>query len=72
MASTLASEDPSEVAFELMNEPVDQLRGRRQQLGPTQLKQLFAAARAAATRLTLILSGGCWGTAEGLVALDPR
>ena len=30
------------------------------------------AARSSATRLTLVLSGSCWGTAEGLAALDPK
>ncbi len=36
------------------------------------MKQAFAAARASATRLTLVLSGACWGGAEGLAKIDPK
>ncbi len=70
MARTLAREDPAMVAFELMNEPiVDCAPGTT--AWPDRLGRLFAAARASATRLTLVLSGGCWGSADGLAALDP-
>jgi hypothetical protein len=36
------------------------------------LKELFAAARSSATRLTLVLSGSCWSSAEGLSTIDPK
>lgn len=70
MATTLADEDPTLVAFELMNEPVvdceagqDSWSERRQ--------RLFAAARASATRLTLVLTGACYSSAEMLAKTDP-
>lgn len=71
MARALSGEDPAGLALELMNEPVTDCEGTEAELWPGRLKQLFAAARASATRLTLILEGGCWGSAEGLAALDP-
>ncbi|MGO4830948.1 glycoside hydrolase family 5 protein, partial [Rhizobiaceae sp. 2RAB30] len=71
MARTLSREDPERLALELMNEPVIDCDGPGVKLWSDRLRQLYAAARASATRLTLILEGGCWGSAEGLVALDP-
>lgn len=71
MGSAIAAEDPSWVAFELMNEPVTACESE-EDIWPARLKQMFAAARASATRLTLVLSGGCWGSAEGLARLDPE
>lgn len=71
MAASLKREDPAMVALELMNEPViDCAPGEN--AWPERLRRLHAAARAQATRLTLVLSGGCWGSAEGLARLDPR
>jgi len=72
MGRTLAGEDPGKVAFELMNEPVTGCEGAEQKAWEDRLMKLFAAARSSATRLTLVLSGSCWGTAEGLAALDPK
>jgi endoglucanase len=72
MGQTLANEDPAMVAFELMNEPVIECKPDSSPSWPDRLSRLFAAARASATRLTLVLSGGCWASAEGLVALDPK
>jgi len=69
MASAFRDADPGQVALELMNEPVIDCDGEGQ--WPARLKQLYAAVRASATRLTLILEGGCWGGADGLAALDP-
>lgn len=70
MAATLAAEDPDLVALELFNEPtIDCEEG--QSAWPGRLKRLFAAARASATRLTLVLPGGCWSSANGLARLDP-
>lgn len=70
MAATLAAEDPALVALELFNEPTADC-GEGENAWPARLKRLFAAARAAATRLTLVLPGGCWSSAEGLTRLDP-
>ncbi len=72
MGRLLAKEDPARLAFELMNEPTIGCEGSAQADWEARLMRLFAAARASATRLTLILSGSCWGTAEGLAALDPK
>lgn len=71
MAATLKREDPAKLALELMNEPVIDCEPG-DSLWPERLRRLHAAARAAATRLTLVLTGGCWGSAEGLAKLDPR
>jgi hypothetical protein len=71
MARTLSEEDPSRLALELMNEPVTECEGAAAEAWAERLKWLHAAARAAAPKLTLVLAGGCWGSAEGLAALDP-
>jgi len=72
IARALAREDPERLALELMNEPTVGCEGAEQAAWEERLLKLFAAARSSATRLTLILSGSCWGSAEGLAALDPR
>ena len=72
MGTTLAGEDPALVALELMNEPVVDCEGDGTTLWPERQKRLFAAARASATRLTLVLSGACYSSAEGLSAIDPK
>lgn len=72
MGRTLAGEDPEQVAFELMNEPVIGCEGDDGRIWNDKLARLFAAARASAPRLTLVLSGACWGSAEGLAAIDPK
>jgi len=72
MARTVSREDPALVALELMNEPVTGCEGAEAAAWAGRLKRLYAAARASATRTTLVLSGSCWGGAEGLAALDPR
>jgi hypothetical protein len=70
-ARTLAMEDPSLVALEIMNEPTIGCEGEEARAWADKLQRLFAATRSSATRLTLVLSGSCWGTAEGLAAIDP-
>ncbi|KXF76231.1 glycosyl hydrolase [Paramesorhizobium deserti] len=72
MAHTLSQEPPEQVALELMNEPVVDCDPAPFYQWPAKLRQLFAAARASATRLTLVLSGGCWAKADFLARLDPR
>ena len=71
IGGAIGREDPAQVAFELMNEPTQGCEGAEQRDWEERLLKLFAAARASATRLTLVLSGSCWGSAEGLAALDP-
>ena len=72
MAQTLSKEDPERVALELMNEPVVDCEPGETKVWPERLQRLYAAARASATRLTLVLSGGCWASAEGLASVDPK
>lgn len=71
MASTLSREDPKMIALELMNEPGVGC-GPGDEEWPERLIRLFAAARSAATRLTLILTGGCGSSADGLAAIEPK
>lgn len=70
MARVLSKEDPALVAFEPMNEPVLDCDGT--DLWPERQKRLYAAARASATRLTLVLTGACWSSAEALAKIDPK
>ncbi|MGX5803276.1 glycoside hydrolase family 5 protein [Bradyrhizobium sp. Arg314] len=72
MAKTLAREDPQLVALELMNEPIVDCDENGTDLWPERQKQLFAAARASATRLTLVLTGGCYSIAVSLAKVDPK
>lgn len=72
MARTLAKEDPKLVALELMNEPLVDCDASGSNLWPDRQKRLFAAARASATRLTLVLTGGCYSNAESLARIDPK
>ena len=71
MAKTLAGEDPAMIALEPMNEPVVDCADDGTDFWPQRLKRLFAAARASATRLTLVLSGACYAGAEALAKVDP-
>ena len=67
--------DPTRTAFEPMNEPnhdCDAVERGRAVLWPPMLERLHATARSAAPDLPLVLSGACWGHAQGLVVLDPN
>jgi endoglucanase len=72
MARTLSKEDPSLVAFELMNEPVLDCDEDGTNLWPERLKRLHAAARSSATRLTMVLTGACLSGADALARIDPK
>jgi endoglucanase len=71
LANTIKDRDPSQVALELFNEPTNDCEDAGTNNWSKMLKQSFAAARASAINLTLILSGSCWGGADGLVKLKP-
>ncbi len=71
MAQTIAKEDPAAVALELMNEPVTECGRKDAKRWTGKLRQIWAAARAAALETTLVLSGACWGSADGLAVMDP-
>ncbi|RJT41114.1 glycosyl hydrolase [Mesorhizobium waimense] len=72
MARTLAAENPRQVAFEPMNEPIVDCDGDGTSLWPDRQLKLFAAARSSATKLTLILTGACYSNAASLAKIDPR
>lgn len=71
MAHALSQQDPALVAFEPMNEPIIDCRAGEREVWPQRLQRLFAAARSSATRLTLVLSGACYSSADGLAGIDP-
>jgi aryl-phospho-beta-D-glucosidase BglC (GH1 family) len=74
MGRAIAGEDPSRVLFEPMNEPVidcDSVSGKNARW-PRMLAQMHETARKAAPAIPIILSGGCWGGALGLSAIDSR
>jgi endoglucanase len=72
MARILTNHIPETVALELFNEPTIDCKGADADRWSGQIRQLHAAAREVTTKVTLILSGACWGSAEGLAALDPN
>ncbi|WP_421915856.1 glycoside hydrolase family 5 protein [Mesorhizobium sp.] len=72
MARTLAQEDPTQVAFEPMNEPIVDCESDGTNLWPERQQRLFAAARSSATRLTLILTGACYSSSTALAKIDPK
>lgn len=72
MARTLAGEDPEKVAFEPMNEPIVDCDSDGTSLWPDRQRKLFAAARASATKLTLVLTGACYSAASSLARIDPK
>ncbi|SJM33380.1 Glycoside hydrolase family 5 (fragment) [Mesorhizobium delmotii] len=72
MARTLADEDPRQVAFEPMNEPVVDCETDGTGLWPERQQKLFAAARSSATKLTLVLTGACYSNAASLAKIDPK
>ena len=72
MAEALAKEDPALVAFEPMNEPVVDCDADNSDFWPDRLQRLYAAARASATRLTIVLTGACYSGAEALAKIDPK
>ncbi|MDW6021901.1 cellulase family glycosylhydrolase [Mesorhizobium sp. BAC0120] len=72
MARALSGEDPTLVAFEPMNEPVIDCERDGTDHWPERLQRLYAAARASATRLTLMLTGACYSSAEMLARIDPK
>ena len=72
LAKALANEDPALVAFEPMNEPVLDCAEDRTNHWPERLLRLYAAARASAPRLSIVLSGACFSGAEALARLDPK
>lgn len=72
MAASIKDQDPKRVALEVFNEPTIDCDSDGTNNWPGLMKQAFAAARSSATKLTLVLSGACWGGAEGLARIDAK
>jgi hypothetical protein len=71
MARRLAVLDQDRVALELMNEPRLQCKGDQQQLWEQMLRRLIDSARSNAPKLTLVVTGACVSSLDGLLALSP-
>lgn len=72
VAEHLAPWPATQVALEVINEPTLDCRDRDDQARwADRLAQLHRAARAANEDIALVLTGACWGSADGLAALDP-
>lgn len=74
IAARLAELPQDRVALELLNEPSFDCEGvyaGAPPKWPAMQAELHAAARAAASDLTIILTGACWGQAKALASLDP-
>jgi hypothetical protein len=71
MGRLVARYDPRRVAFEPFNEPPGPCAWSRRPDWSQFQRRIFKAARAAAPRATLVLTGACWGNWNGLIQLDP-
>jgi len=71
MARRLSKLDPNRVALELMNEPRLQCKGEQQERWERIASTLIARARAQAPKLTLVVTGACVASLDGMIALDP-
>jgi endoglucanase len=68
----ISNENPDQVAFEPINEPsIDCSTNAKSMRWPAMAKRIHATARAAAPKLSIIMQGGCNGSADGLTALKP-
>jgi endoglucanase len=74
LATRLRDFDPARTAIEVLNEPTSRCDGVVDGTYPAWQDQLLAlhdAARLAAPKLPIILSGACYGGIEGLEAINP-
>jgi hypothetical protein len=71
MSARLATLDQDRVALELMNEPRLKCTGDQQTHWQQMLQQLISSARATAPTLTLVATGACVSSLDGLIALAP-
>lgn len=61
-----------QVALEVMNEPRLKCRGEQQEKWEAMASNLIAQARSGSKTLTLIVTGACVSSLDGLLALDPK
>ena len=74
IATMLDALPADRVALELLNEPpfdCDAVYADAPARWPAMQAEAHAAARAAAPRITIVLTGACWGQANALASLDP-
>jgi endoglucanase len=71
MSRRLAKLDPDRVALELMNEPRLQCKGEQQQRWEQIVTTLISRARQQAPKLTLVVTGACVSSLDGMLVLDP-
>jgi endoglucanase len=71
MARRLKKLDQDRVALELMNEPRLQCKGEQQERWERIAGTLIKRARDQAPKLTLIVTGACVSSLDGMIALDP-
>lgn len=72
MARRLSRHNVQKVALELINEPRLKCKGEEQSRWETLLAHLVQRARKAAPDLTLVVTGSCISTLDGLIALDTK
>ena len=72
MARRLAPLGKKQIALELMNEPRLKCKDTEQNLWQQMLKQMIGRARAGSAAMTLVVTGACVSSADGLMALDPE
>ncbi len=70
-ASRLATFKTATVALEPINEPPTECAGRAATVWQRRMEELHRAIRTEAPDLTIVATGGCMSSAEGLGALDP-
>ncbi len=71
MARRLAPFGTQNVALELMNEPRLKCKGSDQSLWEQMLARMVQRARAGNPKVTLVATGACVSSADGLIALNP-
>ncbi|MEN0001022.1 MAG: cellulase family glycosylhydrolase [Pseudomonadota bacterium] len=72
LAGQLRHYYPGKLALEIINEPSLDCNDRQEQdEWQEAAERLFAAARGADPNRTLIVTGACWGSANGLAAMQP-
>lgn len=72
MARRLEPFGPEHVALELINEPRVKCKGAEQERWQAMARKLVDSARMGSKRLTLVMTGACVSSLEGLIALDPK
>lgn len=70
LSRLLGGAKPGSAALELMNEPQEECSRTGDLAWSVLQKRLYSQVRAAAPKLTIVLTGGCWSGVDGLAGLD--